>query len=109
MIEKFSDKLSFDEMIALFLNAVCFYAEWAAEYGDENISNGSFRNRDGSKTAVKMLFSTEDTYMVSHTAAGFAKKYPSAAGAPGFSFVGIVPKDRNADIYEFARSLDASG
>ena len=108
MIEKFSDGLDPDYMIALFLNAVCFDAEWAEEYVEDDISDGSFRNRDGSKTAVKMLSSTEYTYMASRTAAGFAKKYRGADGAPGFSFVGIMPKDRNADIYKFARSLDAS-
>ena len=108
MIEKFSDGLDPDYMIALFLNAVCFDAEWAEEYVEDDISDGSFRNRDGSKTAVKMLSSTEYTYMASRTAAGFAKKYRGADGAPGFSFVGIMPKNRNADIYKFARSLDAS-
>ena len=103
MIKNIIDSIPADAVTYL-INAVCFDAEWDEKYEKNNIRDDSFRNRDGSMSAVKMLRSKGESFLSSDSFRGFAKKYKGGK----FSFVGLLPKDENADIFEAAGQLDGS-
>ena len=101
MIDKIIDEIPADTLMYI-INAVCFDAEWEEKYEDDDIKDKSFTNRDGTVSSVKMMMSDGETYIASDTAEGFSKSYKGGK----FSFVGLLPKDENTDINEFAASLD---
>lgn len=105
MIKELIERLD-PETFAVLVNAVCFESEWMSEYSMNDISDGVFRNCDGSESKVKMLSSAEYGYIASRGFEGFAKEYKPADGGAEFSFVGLLPKDDRVDIFDFVRSLD---
>ena len=105
MIKDLIDRLDPDAL-AVIVNAVCFEAMWEEKYEKDDISDGVFRCRDGTESAVKLLSSSERDYIGTPRAEGFVKRYLSEDGAPAFGFVGLLPVDKNEDIFDFARSLD---
>ena len=105
MIKDLIDRLDPDAL-AVIVNAVCFEAMWEEKYEKDDISDGVFRCRDGTESAVKLLSSSERDYIGTPRADGFVKRYLSEDGAPAFGFVGLLPVDKNEDIFDFARSLD---
>ena len=105
MIKDLIDRLDPDAL-AVIVNAVCFEAMWEEKYEKDDISDGVFRCRDGTESAVKLLSASERDYIGTPRAEGFVKRYLREDGAPAFGFVGLLPADKNEDIFDFARSLD---
>ena len=103
MIDKVIDSISADAVMYL-INAVCFEAEWQKEYKRSDISDWVFHNLDGSDANVKMLCSSDEKYIEGCDLYGFARNYEGGK----FSFVGLLPTDENADIFDVARGLDGS-
>lgn len=101
MIDRIIDSISPDTLMYI-INAVCFDAEWEEKYEDKNIRDMTFSNRNGTDSTVKMMVSENETYLSSDTAEGFAKSYKGGR----FSFVGLLPRDEETDIYDLAASLD---
>ena len=101
MIDKIMDApISANDMLYL-INALVFDGKWSEGYEEYQISHEKFRNRGGTETEVSMLNSTEDIYLSSEDTIGFMKAYKDE----GYYFVGLLPKNENADIYEFASGL----
>ncbi len=101
MIKKMIDSIP-AETVMYLINAVCFDAEWEKKYEKRDVVDYLFYNRDGSESSVKMLRSENETFLSSDTFRGFAKEYKGGA----FSFVGLLPQQRDADILDAARRLD---
>ncbi len=101
MIKKIIDEID-PATVMYLINAVCFDAEWEEKYESNDIRDMTFTNRDGTTSTVKMMMSEEKIALSYENAKGFAKGYKGGR----FSFVGLLPDDKSADIYEFAASLD---
>ncbi len=101
MIKKIIDNIESDTVTYL-INAVCFDAEWQNKYEKNDILDDIFVNQNGDERAVQMLHSSGETYISSDALEGFAKNYEGG----DFSFVGLLPKDETADIFEVAADLD---
>lgn len=82
-----------DDRVAVLLNAVGFQAAWSDPFDDDQVSEGTFTNADGSVTQVDMLHSAEDIYLDDPAYTGFMKAYQGGA----FCFVGMLPKDKGPD------------
>ncbi len=83
------DQLDPDARIAL-VNAVCFDAEWAEPYENEQIlEDQTFTNSDGSKVKVTMLTSNESRVIQLAGGLGFVRPYKGGR----YSFVGILPPE----------------
>ena len=83
------DQLDPDARIAL-VNAVCFDAEWAEPYENEQIlEDQTFTNSDGSKAKVTMLTSNESRVIQLAGGLGFVRPYKGGR----YSFAGILPPE----------------
>ena len=84
MIKDLIDRLDPDAL-AVIVNAVCFEAMWEEKYEKDDISDGVFRCRDGTESAVKLLSASERDYIGTPRAEGFVKRYLSEDGARAMS------------------------
>lgn len=91
--------------IMYLINTLVFDAKWQDKYENSDVRDRSFKNADGSRTTVDMMYSEESTVLFGETFLGFAKNYEGGA----YSFVGLLPDDEDADIYEFASTLTGEG
>ena len=103
MIEKLANE-NMKNMLACLMNAICFEAEWAEPYEDEDIyEDEEFANADGSKAEVTMLVSKEECYIENDLFTGFIKPYKES----GYSFMALLPKSESAeDLKNSISSLD---
>ena len=90
MIDKIIGEL--DPSTALVLiNAIAFDGKWNEQYEDHQVTDGIFRNSDGTTTDVKMLNGEEGVYLENDKATGFVKFYEGCQ----YAFVTILPKDES--------------
>lgn len=101
MIESILNEPPDPTTIMYLINTLVFDAKWQEKYEKSDVRERSFRNGDGSRTTVEMMYSDESVALLGDDFLGFAKNYEGNA----YSFVGLLPDDENADIYEFAASL----
>ena len=88
MIDKIADQ-NLKNMLACLMNAICFEAEWAETYEEEDIhEDEEFTNADGSISKVTMLFSKEADYIENDQFTGFIRPYKEM----GYSFMALLPK-----------------
>ena len=88
MIEDIADE-SMNQMVAALLNAIAFESDWAKKYDEDDIDDGDFHNADGTESEVKMLSSTEGSYIENDLFTGFIKPYKGL----DYSFMALLPKD----------------
>lgn len=100
MIKKMIDEIPADALMYL-VNALAFDAKWAQTYENKDITDGMFRNYDGSSKEVKMLSSIENVYFCTDGVTGFAKNY----AGDRYSIVGLLPNE-SVDLYDFIETLD---
>ena len=87
--------------VMILVNALCFDAEWDIPYEEKNISDGKFTNIDKSVTDVKMMHSSEHTYLEGENCIGFKKSY----NGNQYSFAALLP-DEKINVYDYVNSLD---
>lgn len=90
LIDSIADE-SMKDMLACFLNAIAFSADWHDEYEDDDIYEEVFTCADGSTSEIEFLHRTEDHYIESDDFTGFVKPYMDA----DYSFMALLPKDES--------------
>ena len=105
MIDSILNQPPSDATMMYLINTLVFDAKWQDKYEKSDVRDRSFKNANGSRTTVDMMYSEESTVLFGETFLGFAKNYEGNA----YSFVGLLPDDEDADIYEFAASLTGEG
>lgn len=104
MIEDAADE-SMNQMLACLMNAIVFEAEWLEQYEEDQIQEGNFQNADGTVTEVRMLKSSENTYIEDAFFTGFMKPYQDEK----YAFMALRPKKRRAfQQIDFAKLLDSA-
>ena len=88
MIEKIINQINPDEIMYL-INALAFDAEWAEPYEKDAATDDTFTSIDGKKQDVKMMHSTEWTYLSDDNATGFIKPYKNGT----YSFAALLPNE----------------
>ncbi len=101
MIPHLVDDLPVDSVMAL-LNSVLFDMKWQEKYEKDDISDGVFRNADGSAKTVPYLHSDEGVYFSDENTVGFAKYYLNS----DYMFIGLLP-DESIDINEYINTFTA--
>ena len=101
MIDQILDSIDQQSMMYL-INAMAFDAEWAEQYYDFSISDGSFTTYAGQQQTVPMMHGSESRYLSDGRATGFIKPY---AGNQ-YSFVVLLP-NQGEDLYDYIGSLSA--
>lgn len=99
-IEKALDRIEPNTDIFL-INATLFNGKWAEDYSDTDLSEGDFKNADGTSSKVTYLHSTETIYLGRYGFSGFAKPYNSGR----YVFTALLP-DENSSLSELVSSLD---
>ncbi|WP_022770118.1 serpin family protein [Butyrivibrio sp. NC2007] len=100
LIEQIADESMAGTLMSL-INAVSFEAEWEDEYDEDDIKEADFKNSDGSKSRVDMMFSKEHLYIENEFFTGFLKPYKNRE----YSYMALLPKnDHNERI--FRRSVE---
>ena len=105
MIEKIAND-NMKNMLACLMNAICFEAEWANPYEEDDIYEGEeFTNADGSKAEVAILFSKENNYIENNLYTGFIRSYKDH----DYSFMALLPKSESSEeLNSTLSSLDIS-
>ncbi len=93
-----------EDVLMILINALDFDAKWNKKYETDDIRDRNFYNHEGDTSTVKMLYSTEYTYLYDDYAMGFTRAYKGN----NYSFVGILP-DAGVDIYEYISTLSGEG
>ena len=106
LIEQIVDESMAGTLMTL-INAVSFEAEWEKEYCEDDIKEDEFRNADGSRSNVNMMFCKEYSYIENEFFTGFLKPYKNG----DYSFMALLPKnDHNERIFRRAvEKIDFSG
>ncbi|MBO4534348.1 MAG: serpin family protein [Clostridia bacterium] len=99
MIPKLLDDPPSKDTVMYLINTLLFDCQWLEEYQDSQVRDREFTNYDGSKSTVKMMYSSESSYLADSQAQGFVKLYKG-----GYRFVGLLPNE-GVDVYEYARSM----
>ena len=86
MIREILDEIPGDAVMYL-VNALAFDAKWQTPYDEYQLSEGVFTLKDGTETAVTMMYSQESAYLSDEYAAGFMKYY---AGGD-YAFAALLP------------------
>ena len=85
------------DMTAFLMNAVAFEAAWEVPYHNDSIEEDTFKNADGEKQKVQMLFNEESNYIEDEHFTGFVKHYKTEE----YSFMGLLPKKKSQKyLYE---------
>ncbi len=74
MIPKIIDQIDNDTIMYL-INALAFDAEWETIYKDHQVNSGTFTDSKDGEQTVKMMSSTEYSYLEDENAVGFLKGY----------------------------------
>ena len=85
------------------INATLFNGKWAEDYSDRDISEGDFKNADGSYSNVNYLHSVESIYLGRYGYSGFAKPYDGGR----YVFTALLPNE-NSSLSELITSLDGN-
>lgn len=102
MIDKIIEEID-QETVMFLINALVFDAEWQTWYGDEDVSERTFRAIDGTQQKNKEFMCSDETaYLEYDGAVGFKKNYWN-----GYSFAAMLPPE-GADFGEFVASLDGA-
>ena len=99
-IKKVIETINYETVMYL-INALDFDAKWNVEYEKTDISDDVFYNYDETQSEVKMLYSSESTYLSDDDAIGFLRPYKDKK----YSFVGLLPNE-GVDVYEYINALD---
>ena len=83
---------------AVLVNAIAFDGKWAKAY--EDAPESTFHSPEGDKE-TPFLFGSEHTYYENGEATGFRKDYEGGY----YSFVAMLPKDKDINIRDFAAGL----
>ncbi len=100
MIEKVIEELD-PACVMVLVNTVLFEAEWSEKYDENQVRDGEFTTRDGTKKKVTMMSSSEYSYLENGAATGFMKPYKGRK----YAFAALLPKD-GTTIDELIDSLD---
>ncbi len=103
LIDSIIDEIS-ENTVLYLLNAIVFDAEWENVYNIEDLSDGVFTAKDGTKQNVKMMHSKETRYLDDGQATGFIKNYADG----GYSFAALLPNE-GTDLDSYIASLTGSG
>ncbi|WP_295088380.1 serpin family protein [Ruminococcus sp.] len=87
------------EILMMLINTLYFENEWQSTY-EESIE-GKFTDLNGTEHPIKQMFSKEYQYFDLGDADAFKKPYLNG----DYSFVGIMPKEKN--IIDYVNTLDA--
>ena len=87
------------EILMMLINTVYFESEWKNPY--ENSYDGKFTDLNGKEHNIKRMNSAEREYYDLGDADAFKKPYLNGE----YSFVGILPKEKN--IVDYVKDLDA--
>lgn len=96
MIEDILDEIPADAVMYL-VNALAFEADWAEQYDEYQVSDGTFHAPSGDKTA-QMMHSEEYSYLAGEGFTGFMKPY--AGGR--YAFAALLP---DSDVETLLGSL----
>lgn len=99
MIDKIMDEHT-DDAVMYLINAITFDSEWQTKYMSYEVYDGKFNSYNNEKNEVKMMSSTEYTYLEDENATGFVKPYKNNA----YSFVGLLPNE-DIDILEYVEEF----
>lgn len=102
MIDSIADE-SMNQMLLAFINAISFMADWEEQYEDSDIHTGKFNNQDGSISQVKMMSSTEYSYIENDFFTGFTKDYKDE----NYCFMALLPKKKRSKTF-LKRAIDGS-
>ena len=97
MIEKIIKEFD-PNCVMVLINALVFDSAWETKYEDKDCTFETFYAYDGTKSAVKLMKSTEQ-YISGKGYTGFTKKY-----ANGYKFVAVLP-DEKTDIFDFVSQI----
>lgn len=100
MIENILDEIPSGAVMYL-INAICFDAQWATPYEDNQVHQGYFTDIQGNVKKAEMLASIEGRYLEDEDAIGFMKSYDK-----GYTFVALLPKN-GASVYDYIAGLDS--
>ena len=100
MIPEVIDQL-LPRTVMVLVNAIAFDAKWADKYTEDQITQGDFRQADGSTKWVSYLNDEVNEYYESDKAIGFMKKYEGGE----YAFLAILPKDENISANKFAKDF----
>ena len=98
MIEKIIDRIDDPLTVMYLINALAFEAKWIEPYEKTDVSDGTFTTISGEKQTVKMMASTEYTYLEDENATGFIKRYEGG----NYAFATLLPK---GDIESYVNLL----
>lgn len=100
MIPNIIDKIE-ENTVMYLINALAFDAEWETIYKDYQVNSGSFTDSKGNEQTVKMMSSSEHSYLEDENAVGFIKGYKGGK----YSFAALLPNE-NISINEYIQGLD---
>lgn len=76
------------DVVACLMNAIAFKSYWEDEFDPGRMRDDHFRNADGTVTDLRMLRSTESTYVEDADFTGFVKPYED----PRYAFIAALPR-----------------
>jgi len=101
MIDEIIREFPSEDTVLVLINAIAFEGEWADQFGQHQILEGTFANADGTEADADMLSSTEGDYFETADATGFMKYY---AGYE-YAFMAILPEE-GMSAEEYLENLD---
>lgn len=99
MIDEIISKVPEDAVMYL-ANALAFDAEWETVYTEDQVREGVFTKRDGTRQSVELMYSEEERYLEDDRASGFLKYYADQK----YAFAALLP-DEDTDIRDYVVSL----
>ncbi len=87
--------------IMYLANALAFEAQWSEPYEPYQIADGMFTLDNGKTQPVKMLHSTENTYLEDDNATGFMKYYKGGQ----YAFVALLP-DEGVSVDDYIAAMN---
>lgn len=93
------DPKEYEEAMMMLINTLYFEAEWQNPFGEA--SDGKFTDFNGVEHNIKKMTNEESEYFDLGDADAFKKPYKNGQ----YSFVGILPKNKN--IVDYINDLDA--
>ena len=101
MIDHVVSQLDPSDRIAI-LNALYFDAEWRVPFDASDTLTQTFTNAKGKKRKVKMMHSTEHSYIEGENVTGFIKPY-----VKGYSYVALLPAE-GMTAKDYVKTLDGT-
>ena len=89
-----------DSTMMYLINAIAFDAKWQEQYEKDKVDDSTFTTEDGREQTVKMMYSTEHTYLRDENAQGFVKYYKGE----NYAFAALLPNE-GVSVADYAASL----